>query len=106
MTARPKHLIYSVEFRNELDRAKNGRAIRVAIYDVGLLLGLLYAAEKTLVILPEYAFVAVGAAVWMWLYMAVARWRDWRALTSLEKNLDEDEDAGETPAAQNERRHS
>jgi hypothetical protein len=39
---------------DELDRAINAKAIRVAIYDVGIVIGLLFAATKSHVILPGY----------------------------------------------------
>ena len=35
-------MLLSAERRNELDRAKNGKAIRVVLYELGVLIGAIY----------------------------------------------------------------
>ena len=82
----------TAELRTELDRAKHGKAIRVAIYDLGIFIGALYAAEKVAVFWPQYATLPITFAVGLWISLMFSRWTDWKSLEFLEQELDRDED--------------
>jgi hypothetical protein len=71
--------------RDELDRAINAKAIRVAIYDVGILIGLLFAASKSHVILPGHEWVILFAAFAMWALLVLQRFRDRQSVRGFEQ---------------------
>jgi hypothetical protein len=76
--------------RDELDRAINAKAIRVAIYDVGILIGLLFAATKSHVILPEYEWVIQFAAFAIWAILVFQRFKDRRSVRGFEQRVAHD----------------
>jgi hypothetical protein len=77
------------EKRNEVNRSINSRAIRVSIYDVGILLGLLFAADKSHGIIPGYESFIQYAAIGMWVYLIFRRYEDWRAMKHSEELITE-----------------
>ena len=82
----------TAERRTELDRAKHGKAIRVAVYDLGIFIGALYGASKIEVMWPDLIWSAYIFAGGLWVGLITARTQDWKALTYLETRLDGDED--------------
>jgi len=46
-------MLLSAEKRNEFDRAKNAKAIRVTLYELGIFIGALYLADKSGEIWPH-----------------------------------------------------
>jgi hypothetical protein len=73
--------------RDELDRAINAKAIRVAIYDVGIFIGFLFAASKSHVILPGYEWVIQFAAFAMWAILVVQRFKDRQSVRGFQQRL-------------------
>jgi hypothetical protein len=55
--------------RSELNRAINSRAVRVAVYDVGILIGLLFAADQSHSVYPNYTWLIQASAIGMWASM-------------------------------------
>jgi ATP/ADP translocase len=90
-------MLLSAERRNELDRAKNGKAIRVVLYKLGVLIGAIYFSTILDLQFQPWTLRAatMGMAVGLWVYMITALIRDYRSLTFLEKRLDEDLDKRE-----------
>ena len=78
------------EQRSQMHLGTQSRAIRVAIYDVGILIGLLFAAEKAPQLWPEHSGVVLAAAVGMWVSLVFARYKDWRTIEHLENRLTDD----------------
>jgi hypothetical protein len=76
--------------RSQMRLGTQSRAVRVAIYDVGILIGLLFAAEKAPQIWPQYSGVVLASAVGMWVSLVFARYKDWRTIEDLEGRLTED----------------
>jgi hypothetical protein len=87
----------TAERRNELDRAKNGKAIRLAIYELGTLVGAIYFSSLVDLKFEPFTLRAaiMGLAVGLWVYMISSTFREWRSLTFLENRLDEDLDKHE-----------
>jgi hypothetical protein len=92
----------TAEERNKLDRARNFKAVRVGIYDVGIVLGAILLADKADLIWGAVRFwqhagdltvreTAICIALILWIGLIVARYRDWHAVDHLEKSLDRDE---------------
>ena len=77
----------TVEKRSEINRSINSRAIRVAVYDVGILLGLLFAADKSQGILPGYESLIQAAAFGMWGGLIFQRISDWRSMKHSEERI-------------------
>ena len=91
-----------IVLRSELSLAANGRAIRLAIYDVGIVLGGILLIDNV----PDFLVrawnspwewhsikdFAVFLALVMWLGLIGSRWTDWRSLSYLEKRLEKLDD--------------
>jgi hypothetical protein len=88
----------TAERRNEMDRAKLGRAIRVSIYELGALIGAIYFSTVADMKLEPWSLRAVvmGLAVGLWIYMITSALSEWKSLRFLEKRLDEDLDKRES----------
>ena len=71
--------------RDELDRAINAKAIRVAIYDVGIFIGFLFAVTKSHVILPGYEWVIQFAAFATWALLILQRFKDRQSVRGFEQ---------------------
>jgi len=78
--------------RNELHRADNAKAIRVAIYEVGMWGAAVFVAAKVAELWPNYEWFPLAMAVAMVVNLGVTRHRDWKAMEFLEEQLDRDED--------------
>ena len=85
----------SPQQRNEFDRTKQSKAIRMAHYELGLLIGAMYVFEKIATIWPEpkpYApllLVVIAGVGWLWILFG--RWLpDSRLLESIANQLKQD----------------
>src|SRR5262245_4703015 len=79
------------EERNSCEWAKNAKAVRMGVYDVGILIGAILLADKIGELWPQYNSAAfVGASI-MWVGTLFSRYSDWRAVDGLEKGLNRDE---------------
>ena len=85
-------MLLSAEQRNEFDRAKNAKAIRVTLYEVGIFIGALYLANKVGEIWPQYGAAVVTGVLGMWIALIISRQKDWKSLSFLEERLNRDED--------------
>ena len=78
--------------RNELNRAINSKAIRVAIFDVGIAIAILFGAQSAADLWVEYKTFPLVVAALMILGLGISRYTDWKSIAFLEKRLDQDED--------------
>ena len=79
------------EERNEFDRAKHAKAIRVAIYEVGCAFIALFAADQAARFWPESPSFTLYVAAVAFIWLAVERYNDRKSLSFIEKRLEEDE---------------
>ena len=86
----PKML--TAEQRNQFDRIKNTRAIRVAVFDAAIAIGAILLVAHIAKSWPQYAGVALLVAGGLWVGLIIERYRDWKSLTFLEEHLNRDED--------------
>ena len=78
--------------RNELNRAINSKAIRVAIFDVGIGLAILFGADTAAELWPEYRMYPLYAAAVVVVGLGIGRYNDWKSIAFLEERLGQDED--------------
>jgi hypothetical protein len=75
--------------RSELDSAINAKTIRIAIYDVGILIGLLFAADKSHVILPGYEWIIQFSAFAMCATVVFQRLKDRQSVRGFEQRREQ-----------------
>lgn len=80
----------TTEFRSEIYQAAQTKAMKVTLYEIGLLIGLMYLADKAAIRWFQYADAALAAVMGFWVYLAFEAWRSWRSLVFLERALDAD----------------
>jgi hypothetical protein len=83
--------VMTAEARSELYLAVQTKAIRSAIFDVAIFVGILYLADKAPTVWPEYAAGAFAGVVAAWVWFVIERWKNWRDMEFLEKTLGENE---------------
>ena len=92
--------------RNEFDRAKQSKAIRMAHYEVGMLIGAMYFFDRLGAVLPSAMtilpspydkwfppdkwFAPVMVIVLVGVILIFRWWPDWRLSRSIEKQLGND----------------
>jgi hypothetical protein len=91
-----------MELETMLRQASSTRAIRIAIYDVGIVLGAILLADKAPNVLERAwnspwkwdstSDLATFVALIMWLGLIGTRFSEWRALSNLEKRIVECDD--------------
>jgi hypothetical protein len=87
-----KHMKLKPQQRNEFDRAKQSKAIRMAHYELGMFIGAMYFFEKVARIWSEskpYALLVAIAGVG-WIVLFIRWWTDRRSLGSIEKRLEQE----------------
>jgi hypothetical protein len=81
----------TTERRQELDRLKNARAIREAIYDAAILIGAALLYDDVSKLWPQSGNYIFVVACGLWVGAVFQRYRDWKAISFLEQRLTEDE---------------
>ena len=79
----------------DLRQVKNARAIRVAVYDVAILIGGILLLDKLIgtdawVANSAFKGILIGCLGGLWLACIVQRYRDWRSITRIEEKLIEE----------------
>jgi hypothetical protein len=82
--------MFTSERRNELFRAAQVKAIRVAIFEVGYAAVFLFGVNKAAELWPEYRSMPLVMAVIVFMALYYVRYLDWKAMARLEELLDKD----------------
>ena len=77
----------NAEQRNEFYRAKHAKSVKAAMYKLGVLISILYLADKAAEFWPQYKEPAFMVAVAMLLSMIALVRRNWKSMAILEKGL-------------------
>jgi hypothetical protein len=85
--------------RNEFYRAKHAKSLKAAMYELGVLISVLYLADKAAEFWPQYKEPAFMVAVAMLLAMITLVRRNWNSMALLEKGLKSDASTQDVEAA-------
>jgi hypothetical protein len=90
------------EQRNEFYRAKHAKSIKAAMYELGVLISVLYLVDQAAEIWPQHKEPAFMVAVAMLLAMIALVRRNWKSMAILERGLDSDANPQDVEAAHRE----